>query len=152
MSVTAKDCMSRDVKYVSPEMNAKDALKVLIESGASGLPVMNPDGEILGVFTEKEILKTILPSYLKGVGNFVYGDDSKVTLKKLANLDKFQVKDIMRKEVPIVTEDTSVAEISRLMLARSERRVMVVRENKAVGVVTRADVVRALARQAGLDF
>ena len=150
MSFTAKDCMSKNIKSVLPEMKASQALKVLIESGASGLPVMDSQGVLLGVFTEKEVLKSIMPSYLKDVGNFVYGEDSKAELKKLAHLDRFQVKEIMRKEVPTVTEETSLTEISHIMLTKSERRVMVVKGKKAIGVITRADVVKALAREAGV--
>jgi len=150
MSFTAKDCMSKTIKSVQPDMNAKEALKALIRSGASGLPVIDGQGILVGVFTEKEILKSILPSYLKDVGNFVYGEDSKLELKRLAHLDRLTVKDIMRTEVPTVTEETSLTEISHIMLTRSERRVMVVKGKKALGVITRADVVTALAKEAGV--
>lgn len=150
MSFTAKDCMSRSIKSVPPDMNAKEALKLLIQSGASGLPVLDGQGAVVGVFTEKEILKSILPSYLKDVGNFVYGEDSKLELKRLAHLDRLAVRDVMRTEVPTVTEETSLTEISHIMLTKSERRVIVVKARKAVGVITRADVVKALAREAGV--
>ena len=152
MSFTAKDCMSRAVKSVPPEMNAKEALKILIGSGASGLPVIDSQGYPLGVFTEKEVLKAIMPVYLKDVGNFVYGEDSKAELKKLAHLDKFQVKDVMRKEVPTVSEETSLTEVSHVMVTKNERRVIVVKGKKAIGVITRADVVKALAREAGVSL
>ena len=152
MSFTAKDCMSRTIKSVPPEMNAKEALTILIKSGASGLPVIDGQGSPLGVFTEKEVLKAIMPVYLKDVGNFVYGEDSKAELKKLAHLEKFQVKDVMRKEVPTVTEETSLTEVSHIMLTKNERRVIVVKAKKAIGVITRADVVKALAREAGVSL
>ncbi len=152
MSFTAKDCMSRAIKSVPPDMNAKEALKILIESGASGLPVIDKEGSPIGVFTEKEVLKAIMPVYLMKIGNFVYGQDSKGELKKLAHLEKFQVKDVMRKEIPTVTEETSLTEVSHIMLTKSERRVIVVKGKKAIGVITRADVVKALAREAGVSL
>ena len=152
MSFTAKDCMSKNIKSVPPEMNAKEALIILIKSGASGLPVIDSQGVPLGVFTEKEVLKSIMPVYLMDIGNFVYGEDSKAELKKLAHLEKFQVKDVMRKEIPTVTEETSLTEISHIMLTKSERRVIVIKDKRAIGVVTRADVVKALAREAGVSL
>ena len=152
MSFVAKDYMSKKIKSVSPDMNAKDALKLLIKSGMSGLPVLKKSGAVAGVFTEKEVLSAILPVYLKKVGEFVYGEDSKHELKKLAHLGKFQVKDIMRKEVPTVTEETSLTEVSKIMLTKSERRIIVVRGDKAVGVITRSDVVKALAKEAGMPL
>ena len=152
MSFTAKDCMSKNIKSVPPDMNAKEALKSLIESGASGLPVIDKEGSPIGVFTEKEILIAIMPVYLKKVGNFVYGEDSKAELRKLAHLEKFQVRDVMRKDVPTVTEETSLTEVSHIMLNKNERRVIVVKGKRAIGVITRADVVKALAREAGVSL
>jgi len=150
MSFVAKNWMSKDIKSVSPDMNAKDALKMLIDSGVSGLPVLTKTGNLAGVFTEKEVLRAILPAYIKKVGEFVYGEDTKHELNRLAHLGKFKVKDVMRKEVPTVTEDTSLTEVSKIMLTKSERRIIVIKGNKAAGVITRSDVVKALAKEAGM--
>lgn len=152
MGSQVKDFMSKKIKSVSPETNAKDALKILIGSGASGLPVLDTDGNLLGVFTEREVLEAILPVYLKNVGTFVYTKDSKSTLKKMAGIEKFTVKDLMRKDVPTLNEDASITEASRIMLTKSERRIIVVKDNKIVGVITRCDVVRGLAAEAGMTF
>ncbi len=152
MTLICKDCMSRKLESLSPDTNAMDALKRLIAVGRSGLPVLDKNGAPVGVFTEKEILKAILPSYLKDVGSFVYGDDSKSELKKLSHLDRFLVKDLMRTDVPVVKEDTSLTEVSHIMLTKSERRVIVVRDGKAIGVLTRYDIVRALAEKAGVQL
>ena len=150
MQFTVKDVMSKEIRSVSPDMNAKEALGMLVTTGTSGLPVIDKEGRLVGVFTEKEILKAILPVYIKDVGTFVYSEVSKSELKKIANIEKFSVKDLMRKEVPTVTEETSLTEVSRIMLTKSERRVVVIRDGKAVGVVTRCDVIRALAKEAGV--
>jgi CBS domain-containing protein len=123
-----------------------------MRSRTSGLPVLDRRGTVVGVFTEKEVLKAILPSYVKDVGDFIYGEDSKAELKKLCRLEKSKVRDVMRKEVPTVSGETSLTEVSRIMLTRSERRVVVTRGRKAIGVITRSDVVRALAEEAGLRF
>lgn len=144
MTFVVRDCMSGRIAILDPEMNAKEALKFLLDSGHSGLPVVDKDGRVLGVFTEKEVLGSILPTYVKHVGPFIYSDDSKAQLKRIAQLDRFLVKDIMRKEVSIVNEDASLTEVSRIMLTKSERRVVVVREDKIIGVLTRYDIVKAL--------
>jgi len=150
MSIRIKDIMTKEIKSIPPEMNARKALGLLVKTGMSGFPVIDAKGEAVGVFTEKEILSAILPGYLKAVGSFVYAADSKAELKKLAGLEKFLVKDLMRKEVPTLEEDATLTEASRMMLTKSERRLIVVKGNIAVGVVTRRDVVTALAAEAGV--
>lgn len=150
MNSKVKDVMSKNLIYLSPDMNAKEALKVLLDTGFSGLPVIDKGGILMGVFTEREILKTILPVYVKDVGTFIYAADSKSELKKIANLEKFSVKDLMRKDVPTIDVDSSLTEASKMMLTKSERRVIVTKDKKPVGVITRCDVVRALAQKAGM--
>ena len=150
MKSRVKDCMSKEMKSLSPDINAKEALKILIETDMSGLPVIDKEGNLIGVFTEREVLRAILPVYVKDVGTFVYGEDSKAELKKISNLEKFSVRNLMRKEFPTIGEETSLTEASKIMLTKSERRIIVVKDRKAVGVITRSDVVRALAREAGV--
>ena len=150
MPFTAKDFMSRRIKSIPPDMNAKQALKVLLKSGSSGLPVIDKEGITLGVFTEKEVIKAILPTYLKDVGNFIYSEDSKSELKKIAGLKAIKVRDIMRRDFPTLDEEASLTEASRIMLTRNERRIVVLRNKKAVGIITRYDVVRGLAKEAGV--
>jgi CBS domain-containing protein len=152
MSFIAKDYMSKKIKSVRPDMNAKKALQLLIKSKTSGLPVIDRTGAVVGVFTEKEVLKAILPSYIKYVGAFIYGEDTKSELKKLCRLEKCTVKDVMRTEVPTISPETSLTEVSKIMLTRSERRVIVTKGKKAIGVITRSDVVKALAKEAGMRF
>lgn len=147
-----RDVMSKEIKSVGPDMNAKDALKVLIENDMSGLPVIDGSARLVGVFTEREVLKAILPVYIRDVGTFVYAGESKAELKKLAALEKFMVKNLMRKDVPTISADASLAEASRIMLTKSERRVVVMDSDRPVGVITRGDVVRALAKEAGVSL
>ena len=150
MNSKVKDVMSTDIKHISPDMNVKEALKMLIETGMSGFPVIDSGNNLLGVFTEREILKAILPVYVQNVGTFIYADDSKSELKKIAALEKFKVGDLMRKDVPTIDAEASLTEASRIMLTRSERRIVVIKGKKPVGVITRADVVGALARKANV--
>jgi len=56
----------------------------------------------------------------------------------------------MRTEVSVAGEDSPLAEISRIMLTNSQRRVIVTKGDKAVGVITRWDLVKALAAEAGI--
>lgn len=142
--------MSKKIRSISPDLSAAEALRILVKKSTSGLPVIDKEGAALGVFTEKEVIRAILPTYLKDIGNFIYAEDSKSELKKIVGLKNIKVRDIMRKDFPTLDEEASLTEASRIMLMRNERRIVVLRNKKAVGIITRYDVVRGLAKEAGV--
>ena len=139
-----KDIMIKNVTTLSSDIPAMDAVKKLFELEISGLPVVDSDGRLVGMFTEKDLLKAILPSYVEKVGKFIYEENPKGTKKKLEDLSGIKVKDLMRKEVVTITEETDCYEAARVMLTQKARRVPVIdRENKVIGIVARCDVLKA---------
>jgi len=113
----AKDIMTKDVIAVSPAASVKELAKTLVRQQISGAPVMNKKGQIVGIVSEADIV---------------------------ANKGK-QVKDIMSKKVSSIAEDTPVEEIAALMTAHKISRLPVMRGQKLVGIVSRADIVGAIA-------
>jgi CBS domain-containing protein len=116
----------------------------------SGLPVIGTEGELLGMFTEKEVLSYTLPSYIEKVGRFIYEENPKSTKKKFSDLDKIKVSQLMRKDVVTTTEDTTLCEVARIMLTQKARRLPVLdKSGKVIGIVARCDVLRAFAKESG---
>jgi CBS domain-containing protein len=113
----AKDIMTRDVITVSPAMSVKSLAMTLIKNQISGAPVAGKGGKIVGVVSEADIV----------------GKKGK------------DVKSIMSTKVISVTEDTPVEEIARLMTTHKIKRLPVMRGADVVGVVSRADIVSAIA-------
>ncbi len=113
----AKDIMTKDVITVSPTTTVKKQAKVLIQKQNSGAPVAKKKCKILGVVSEADLVAK------KGK----------------------QVKAIMSKKVIGVTEETPVEEIAALMTSHKIKRLPVMRAEKVVGIVSRADIVRAIA-------
>ena len=113
----AKDIMTRDIIMVKPNMTVKQLAMLLIKNQISGAPVAAEDGKIVGVVSEADILAK------KGK----------------------QVKGIMSTKVVSVNEETAVEEIAQLMATHKIKRLPVMRENKIVGIVSRADIVSAIA-------
>src|SRR3989338_11008497 len=99
-----KEVMSKDVVSVKPEDNVLEALRLLEKRQISGLPVVDAQGKLAGMFTEKDILSYILPSYIEQVGKFVRSENPKSIKRKFAELSKVKVGQIMRKEVVTTTE------------------------------------------------
>jgi CBS domain-containing protein len=113
----AKDIMTRDVITVTPAMSVKSLAMTLIKNQISGAPVAGKGGKIVGVVSEADIV----------------GKKGK------------DVKSIMSTKVISVTEDTPVEEIARLMTTHKIKRLPVMRGADVVGVVSRADIVSAIA-------
>jgi CBS domain-containing protein len=114
----AKDIMTRDIITVSPTMPIRALAMTLIKNQISGAPVAGKNGKIVGVVSEADIVAK-------------KGKD---------------VKSIMSKKIISVDEDTAVEEIARLMTTQKIKRVPVMRGDIVVGIVSRADIVSAIAR------
>ena len=116
--MNAKDIMTRDIITVSPTMKVKELAMTLIKNQISGAPVASKDGKIVGIVSEADIVAK-------------KGKD---------------VRAIMSKKVISITEDASVEEIARLMTTHAIKRLPVMNEDKVVGIVSRADIVSAIAQ------
>ncbi len=144
------EIMNRDVLSVKPDDNAKDALALLSKMQISGLPVIDERDKLLGMFTEKEVLAMILPSYVERVGRFVYEENPKSIKKKFGGLANLPVSQLMRKDIITVNEDASLCEVARLMLTQKIRRIPVLdNQKRVVGIVAREDIIRAYVKEAG---
>lgn len=115
--MTAKDIMTPDVITVSPTMTVRGLATTLIKNQISGAPVAGKNGKIIGVVSEADIVAK-------------KGKD---------------VRSIMSKKVVSISEETEVEEIARLMTTHKISRLPVLRDDRAVGIVSRADVVNAIA-------
>jgi CBS domain-containing protein len=110
--------MTRDIITVSPSMSVKNLAMALIKNQISGAPVAGKNGKIVGVVSEADLIAKS-------------GKD---------------VKSIMSKKIISVSEDTSVEEIARLMTAHTIKRLPVMKDGAIVGIVSRADLVSAIAQ------
>ncbi len=113
----AKDIMTRDIITVTPTMTVKNLAMTLIKNQISGAPVSARNGKIVGVVSEADIVAK-------------RGKD---------------VKAIMSKKIISVKEETPVEQIAQLMTTHKIKRLPVMRDDKVVGIVSRADIVSAIA-------
>ena len=113
----ARDIMTRDIISVAPTMTVKLLAKTLIKNQVGGVPVAGKNGKIIGIVSEADILAK-------------KGKD---------------VKSIMSKKVISVGEDTSVEEIAEAMTTHHIKRLPVMNNGRVVGIVSRADIVNAIA-------
>ena len=145
-----KEIMTKNVVSIKPNDNAKDALNLLFKMQISGLPVIDTQGKLTGMFTEKDVLRNILPSYIERVGRFVYEENPKSIKNKFQDLVNLSVSHLMRKDTVTVDEDASLCEVAHLILTQKVRRIPVLdKEKKVIGIVAREDIIKAYAKEAG---
>jgi CBS domain-containing protein len=118
--MVASDIMTRKVYTTCPTTSVQEVAQLLSQQRISGAPVLDGNGRIVGMITEADILSAL-------------------------NREGLRVADIMSRELIVVEEKTPVGDIAKLLAERKIKRVPVVRHGKLVGIVSRADIVHAVA-------
>jgi CBS domain-containing protein len=122
----AKDLMTTDVVTIREDASVSHLCDVMQAAHANGLPVLNGEGELVGVVTEDDILYGTMG---------VFDKNGRAVL----------VRDIMTSPAVCATEDTDVVELSRMLSGMRIHRIPILAGGKVSGVVTALDVVRAVA-------
>jgi CBS domain-containing protein len=109
---------------------------VLQAAHINGLPVVDGEGEIVGIVTEEDILYGSM------------GDSGSAPTSPAAAGEPILVRDIMTSPAVCATEDTEIVEICRLMWTMRIHRVPIVQDGRVTGIVSAMDLVRAIAEGA----
>ncbi len=142
----AKDIMTRRVISVAPEASILESARLMLQHRVSGLPVIDAAGRLVGVVTEGDFLRRVeagtelkRPRWLE----FIAGPGRLAT--EYVHSHGRKVADVMTGESVTVGEDTPIEEVVRLMEERRIKRLPVMRGTKVVGIVSRANLLHALA-------
>jgi CBS domain-containing protein len=144
--MNVEDVMTRDVLTIGPEASIRDIAKILVERGISGLPICDAERRVLGIVSEGDILyKEHDPAGGSTRRCFAWLVDGKVAASVVKSRAR-TAREAMSTPPITIRPDASIAEAARLMAERGVNRLPVVEAQKLVGIVTRADLVRAFAR------
>jgi CBS domain-containing protein len=150
--LTAADIMTRDVVTVRPDTTLRQAAQMMVERRISALPVVDTEGRILGVVSETDLVRPDDATEQRRdwwLMNLAEGQDLSQDFLDAIRLSDRAVTKVMHTDVVSVGELAPLRDIARLIAERNVRRVVVLRDGKPVGIVARADLVRALSRGAG---
>ncbi len=111
--------MTKNVITIEKDASVEEAARVMIEKNISGLPVVDNNGDLVGIITKTDMLKICRKSRRK-------------------------VKEIMTRDVVLVSPYTRVIHLRRLLIEKDISRVIVTDRGKIVGIVTERDVAEAL--------
>jgi CBS domain-containing protein len=141
------DVMTRTVVAVRPETPLKEVASIMVERGISGVPVVSADGAVVGVVSEADfVLKERgaeggRPRLLARV----FGE-SRQTKRELAKIEATTAGQAMTAPAITVEAADTLKSAAEIMAGRRINRLPVVEGGTLVGIVTRADVVRAFVR------
>lgn len=131
-----RDIMTYRARTVSPDTPLRDAARDMVRAGVEGLPVVDEEGRLVGMLSERELLQHLLHSQLIG-GSSARAEATGASARRT-------VRDVMTRQVLCVSAEQPLAEVASLMSNKELDRVPVVQSGRLVGVLTRGDIVRKL--------
>ena len=147
---TAAEIMSADPITVRPEAKVKDMAQIMVDNRISCLPVVNEDGDLLGLVHEEDLVHPEAKVHFPTPIHFL---ESYLMLP--SSLRKFEdtlhralgstAEDVMNREPIIVNAETAVADIAALMVDRDLEYAIVTEGRKLKGVITEAYILKPLA-------
>jgi CBS domain-containing protein len=146
----AIDVMVRDVVTVRPDTDVAEAIKLLAEKDVSALPVLDKDGNLVGVLSEADLIHRAeigtekhRPWWLEAVTG------ASTLAEEFAKSHGKKVGEVMTDGVISVAEETPLSEIAALFERKRIKRVPVVKDGKLVGIVSQSNLIQALASVIG---
>lgn len=152
MPKTVAEVMSRDPIVVRPETPLNEAIQILAEKRISGLPVVNDTGKLVGIISETDLMwqetGVTPPAYIMFLDSVIYLQNPAQYERDLHKALGQTVGEVMSGDPVTVSPDKSLREAAKLMHDREVRRLPVVdAEDNIIGILTRGDVVRAMAAE-----
>lgn len=133
--LTVRDIMSHRVDSVTPETSVRDAVDLMVRHRLRALPVVGEKREVLGIVSEWDIMRALLPQIPRAGGEAVASDEA---------LRQLKIRDIMSRSVLCISEDMGVDEVANTMINKDVEQFPVVSEGKLTGFLTRGDIIRKL--------
>lgn len=148
MTTTVRDVMTTPVFSVTPETPLKEVARLLVTNRISGLPVVDETGQVLGVVSEADFL-------LKEGGHVaarrrqfrrILGDSRAKAAARQAKIGAITAGEAMTSPAATIGADQTTTAAATIMVDRDINRLPVVEDGRLIGIVSRADLVRAFVR------
>ena len=144
--------MTHDPITVKPETPLSDVIKTIAEKRISGLPVTDESGHLIGVISETDLMwretNVTPPAYIMLLDSVIYLENPGRYEKDLHKALGQTVGEVMSSNPVTIAPDQPLSEAAKLMHDRSVNRLPVVNASgQIVGILTRGDIVRAMAAE-----
>jgi CBS domain-containing protein len=145
----AKDIMTREVITVPGNTPVSEVAQIMTDNHISGVPVLNPKKELVGIVCESDIIDQTkrfhLPTVVNLMGYIVFLESGKKQEKELKKMIGLTAAEIMTAPVKTVTPETPLEDIATLMAENRIHSIPVLEGKILVGIIGKKDIVRSLA-------
>jgi CBS domain-containing protein len=151
MAELVSEIMDADPATVAPGSSVEEVIATLRSHELPGVPVVDADGHCVGIVTEADLVlpddhgDLHIPHYVNLFGGTVFLEPLGRFEQRLRKAFASKAEDMMTRKLDWVAPDTSVREAARLIHESGHNRLPVLEDGRLVGVVTRVDVLGALA-------
>jgi CBS domain-containing protein len=151
MAEIVRDIMDPSPATVTPETPVEEVVRLMREHELPGVPVVDDDGRCVGIVTEADLVlpddqgDLHIPHYVNLFGGTVFLEPLSRFEHRLRKAFASDAADMMTRRPDTVGPDTTVRDAARLIHDSGHNRLPVVEDGRLVGVVTRVDVLGALA-------
>lgn len=132
------DLMTHGATTVAPDMKARDAVDIMVRKKLRALTVVGENGEVLGIITEWDVMRALLPHIPRVADSATTEDDDD------PGLEQPSVREVMTRSVLCISQDMGLEEAVNLMINKKVEQCPVVFESQFVGMLTRSDIIRKL--------
>lgn len=143
------EIMQKDVITISEDASVRELAELLSKNKISGVPVTNDKNQVVGIVTEGDLVSLDadihFPHYIQFLDSVIFVESVKKFDERIRKAAAARVSQIMTTEVVTVQLDTMISEAATLMTDRGINRLPVLDGDVLVGIVTRADLVRAMS-------
>jgi CBS domain-containing protein len=144
--MNANDVMTVRVVTIAPDATVQEAAKLMLERGVSALPVVDKSGKLVGIISEGDLMRRAETGTERKASwwlDFISGTDR--LAYDFVKAHSTKVADVMTSGVVVAKPDTPLNEVAKLLEDNRIKRVPVVEEGMLIGVVSRANLLQALA-------
>ncbi len=144
-----KEIMTTDLVTVFEDTTLHEVVGLMLEKNISGLPVVDKERKLKGIVSESDIIrlkrKLHMPDYMQLLETMLNNARPDEFNTEILRALKMPAKDFMTKRIVTASENTSLAEVTRLMSEHDINRIPILRGSKLIGIITRRDAIRAIA-------
>ncbi len=148
--ITAKDIMTEEIITVTKNTSIKKLSDLFIKHKVNGFPVLDEEGQLIGIVTEKNLIEQSknlhIPTVIALFDAVIYLESGKNFEEEVKRYSATQVEDIFTSNVVTVSPNTDIHEIASLMADKSVHSIPVMEGKKILGIIGKLDIIKGLAQ------